>query len=79
MLQVLRGHKLEGVIAVVVRYYGGVLLGVGGLIELMDQRSRLRLKKRDLLAPRKYLRWISHFRMSLLMMWNSTLQVLERF
>ena len=32
MLQVLRGNDLNFVIAVVVRYYGGVKLGVGGLI-----------------------------------------------
>lgn len=32
MLQVLRGNKMNFVIAVVVRYFGGVELGVGGLI-----------------------------------------------
>lgn len=32
MLQVLQGHDLDGVLAVVVRYFGGILLGVGGLI-----------------------------------------------
>lgn len=32
MLQVLRGRNLINVVAIVVRYYGGILLGVGGLI-----------------------------------------------
>jgi uncharacterized YigZ family protein len=32
MLQVLRHHELEGVLATVVRYFGGVKLGAGGLV-----------------------------------------------
>jgi uncharacterized YigZ family protein len=32
MLEVLRHHDLEGVLATVVRYYGGVNLGAGGLV-----------------------------------------------
>ena len=32
MLEVLRHHDLEGVLATVVRYFGGVKLGVGGLV-----------------------------------------------
>lgn len=32
MLEVLRHHDLEGVVATVVRYFGGVKLGAGGLV-----------------------------------------------
>lgn len=32
MLDVLRHHELEGVLATVVRYFGGVKLGAGGLV-----------------------------------------------
>jgi uncharacterized YigZ family protein len=32
ILEVLRHHDLEGVLAAVVRYYGGVKLGAGGLV-----------------------------------------------
>lgn len=32
MLEVLRHQKLEGVLASVVRYYGGINLGAGGLV-----------------------------------------------
>jgi uncharacterized YigZ family protein len=32
MLEVLRHHDLEGVLAAVVRYYGGIKLGAGGLV-----------------------------------------------
>ncbi len=32
MLEVLRHHQLEGVLATVVRYFGGVKLGAGGLL-----------------------------------------------
>ena len=32
MLEVLRHHDLEGVLATVVRYFGGIKLGAGGLV-----------------------------------------------
>ena len=32
MLEVLRHHDLDGVLAAVVRYYGGIKLGAGGLV-----------------------------------------------
>lgn len=32
MLDVLRHQHIEGVLATVVRYYGGVKLGAGGLV-----------------------------------------------
>ncbi len=32
ILEVLRHHDLDGVLAVVVRYYGGIKLGAGGLV-----------------------------------------------
>lgn len=32
MLEVLRHHDLEGVLAVAIRYYGGIPLGAGGLV-----------------------------------------------
>jgi len=32
MLEVLRHHELDGVLAIVVRYFGGVKLGAGGLV-----------------------------------------------
>lgn len=32
MLEVLRHHELDGVLAMVVRYYGGIKLGAGGLV-----------------------------------------------
>lgn len=37
ILEVLRKRKLENVLAVVVRYFGGVLLGSGGLIRAYTQ------------------------------------------
>ena len=32
MLEVLRHHDLDGVLAAVIRYYGGIKLGAGGLV-----------------------------------------------
>ncbi len=37
MLSVLRHHDLEGVMASVVRYFGGVKLGAGGLVRAYTQ------------------------------------------
>jgi uncharacterized YigZ family protein len=37
ILEVLRKRKLENVLAVVVRYFGGILLGSGGLIRAYSQ------------------------------------------
>lgn len=37
MLQVLAGFDLENVVAVVTRYFGGVLLGTGGLVRAYSQ------------------------------------------
>lgn len=53
MLQVLRGHKLDGVIAVVVRYYGGILLGVGGLIRAYGSTVTLAIEASVLKTPQK--------------------------
>ncbi len=32
ILEVLRHHEVDGVLAAVVRYYGGIKLGAGGLV-----------------------------------------------
>lgn len=51
MLQVLRGHNLNYCIAVVVRYYGGILLGVGGLIRAYGSSVSLALEEATILEP----------------------------
>lgn len=45
MLQVLRGAKLSDLMAVVVRWYGGVKLGKGGLARAYSQAVREALEK----------------------------------
>lgn len=40
MLEVLRGHDLTDVVAVVVRWFGGVLLGAGGLVRAYGDAVR---------------------------------------
>ncbi len=44
MLQVLRGAELSDVLAVVVRWYGGVKLGKGGLARAYAEATRLALE-----------------------------------
>jgi putative IMPACT (imprinted ancient) family translation regulator len=61
MLEVLRGREVSDVVAVVTRWFGGVLLGAGGLVraygdagrETLDAagvRRRLLLERYDVLA-----------------------------
>ena len=60
MLEVLRHHDLEGVLATVVRYFGGVKLGAGGLVraytdavaQAMLQAEKLPLQRKLRLACR---------------------------
>lgn len=57
MLEVLRHHDLEGVLAVAVRYYGGVPLGAGGLaraytdtvVQALAQAQKIPLRKKTML------------------------------
>lgn len=53
MLQVLRGNNLQNVAAIVVRYYGGILLGVGGLIRAYGSSVTLAVSSSIILKPLK--------------------------
>ncbi len=53
MLQVLRGNKLQNVIAVVVRYFGGIELGVGGLIRAYGSSVTLAIQDAVCLSPQR--------------------------
>src|SRR5690606_15431744 len=55
MLEVLRGHQVSDVVAVVTRWFGGVLLGAGGLVRAYGDAVRAGLAEvgtlqRDLLT-----------------------------
>ena len=43
MLEVLRGHEVEDVVAVVTRWFGGTLLGAGGLVRAYGDAVRAAL------------------------------------
>lgn len=45
MLEVLRHHDLDGVLATVVRYYGGIKLGAGGLVRAYTDAVAAALKQ----------------------------------
>jgi uncharacterized YigZ family protein len=47
MLEVLRHHDLEGVLATVVRYFGGVKLGAGGLVRAYTDAVAQALREAD--------------------------------
>ena len=45
MLEVLRHHELDSVLAVVIRYYGGIKLGAGGLVRAYTDAIATALKQ----------------------------------
>lgn len=49
MLEVLRHHDLDGVLAAVVRYYGGIKLGAGGLVRAYTDAVAAALKQARLI------------------------------
>lgn len=53
MLDVLEGAGLDDVIAVVIRYFGGTLLGKGGLVRAYSSSVRLAVEKAQLVEVRK--------------------------
>ena len=48
ILNILRGEKLENVLVVVTRYFGGILLGTGGLVKAYSNSCALGLEKAGL-------------------------------
>jgi uncharacterized YigZ family protein len=52
MLEVLRGRRLSDVVAVVTRYFGGVLLGAGGLVRAYSDALRAALDSSGVLERR---------------------------
>lgn len=49
ILTVLKNHRLENVVAVVVRYYGGILLGSSGLIRAYSDSVRRALDNAEII------------------------------
>jgi uncharacterized YigZ family protein len=52
MLEVLRGHEVSDVVAVVTRYFGGTLLGAGGLVRAYSDAVRAALEDAGTLSRR---------------------------
>lgn len=57
MLEVLRGHEVSDVVAVVTRYFGGVLLGAGGLVRAYSDAARAALGDARLVTRRQVERY----------------------
>lgn len=51
MLEVLRHQQLDGVLTTVVRYYGGIKLGAGGLVRAYTDAVAQALQQADKVAP----------------------------
>ena len=45
ILDILRGMKLQNILVVVTRYFGGILLGTGGLVRAYTDSTKEALKK----------------------------------
>ena len=48
ILDILRGSKLQNVLVVVTRYFGGILLGTGGLVKAYTDSAKEALKKAEI-------------------------------
>lgn len=64
MLQVLNKNELVNILVVVTRYFGGILLGTGGLVRAYTQATQNALKKTKLLNLQKRNRSKSNFKLS---------------
>lgn len=57
MLDVLRGNDLTDISAVVVRYFGGILLGTGGLVRAYSDSVTAAIKEADIWTVSEVPRW----------------------
>ena len=57
MLDVLRGNNLTDISAVVVRYFGGILLGTGGLVRAYSDSVAEAIKSADIWTVTEVPRW----------------------
>ena len=65
MLEVLRHHDLEGVLAVAIRYYGGIPLGAGGLVRAYTDTVVQALAKAEKIPLRKKVQLSFHVQYAL--------------
>ena len=49
ILDILRGNKLQNVLVVVTRYFGGILLGTGGLVKAYTDSTKEALRKANII------------------------------
>lgn len=61
MLQTLKGSSMNYVIAIVVRYFGGIKLGVGGLIRAYGSSVTQAIEAAELYEPLKVYRYALYF------------------
>ncbi|GHV30301.1 YigZ family protein [Clostridia bacterium] len=55
VLGVLQNNELTNVVAVVTRYFGGILLGAGGLVRAYSKTVQLALKNADVIPVKYYI------------------------
>ena len=57
MLEILRGRQLTNLVVVVTRYFGGILLGTGGLVRAYSQATQEALQKAEIVQKEKGQVW----------------------
>lgn len=57
LLNLLQGENLRNTLLVVVRFFGGTLLGTGGLVRAYSQAGRLALDQAGIIEKQSYLRY----------------------
>ncbi len=57
LLNILEGEQLHNTLLVAVRYFGGTLLGTGGLVRAYTHAGRIALEKAGIIEKRSFLRF----------------------
>ena len=78
MLEVLTGQELHNVVAVVTRYFGGILLGTGGLVRAYSEATKRAIENSDvvkIVSGERYIIEVSYENVNNVLYWCNKLNI----